>query len=180
MLIRALVVVIAVGVAPPAVAFGQVTPPAAPSSLQANVIQDALGILLTWQDNADNEDSYVVERSTAGANGPWQVVATLAPNSVNHADGGLTDGVTYWYRVAALNSAGASYSNVGFGTATDLPMPPTPVSPPPSVELPDAGGEAPGSNSAPWLALGVTLAVAAFAAAGVVTVALGVRRRRRA
>ncbi len=100
-------------------------PPAGPTGLEAIVVQDALAIQLLWQDNAVNEDSYLVERSTAGAEGPWSVIATLPPDSSGYFDSGLEDGVTYWYRVAAANEAGTSeYSNVVFGTATVLPKPP--------------------------------------------------------
>lgn len=104
---------------------GLPTPPAPPTNLEALVVHDQLQITLLWQDNADNEDSFVVERSTAGASGPWEVVATPPANSTQYDDIGLTDGVTYWYRVAATNAIGMSgYSNVVSGTATALPTPP--------------------------------------------------------
>jgi hypothetical protein len=98
--------------------------PAAPTNLQAIVVYDALAIQLLWQDNADNEESYVVERSTAGAEGPWSVIATLPANGDSYFDSGLEDGVKYWYRVAAANEAGTSeYSNVVYEMATALPQP---------------------------------------------------------
>ena len=100
-------------------------PPASPKNLQAIVVQDQLLIQLLWEDNADDESAYLVERSTGGPAGPWTSLAVLPANTTMYGDGGLTDGVTYWYRVAAENSAGASgYSNVVLGTATDLPTPP--------------------------------------------------------
>jgi hypothetical protein len=99
-------------------------PPAAPTDLEALVVQDALKIVILWQDNADDEASYAVERSLTGEGGPWSVRATLPPDSSDYSDGGLEDGVTYWYRVAAANGAGASgYSNVVHGTASGLPAP---------------------------------------------------------
>jgi hypothetical protein len=179
MLIRALVLSAVVGgVAAPSLTLAQVTPPAAPTDLDAVVVHDALAILLIWEDNADNEDSYIVERSTVGPSGPWVLVATLPPDSVDYPDSGLEDGVTYWYRVAAVNSAGSAYSNVDFGRASALPMfptsPPTvtPVSPPPAA-LPDTGD---GSrvNPLPFIAISAALAVAALAAGG----ALALRRSR--
>lgn len=104
---------------------GLPTLPLAPTNLEARVVHDQLQITLLWQDNADNEDSFVVQRSTAGPSGPWEVVATPPANSTQYDDTGLADGVTYWYRVAATNGIGMSgYSNVVSGTATALPTPP--------------------------------------------------------
>lgn len=99
--------------------------PLPPTNLQAMVVQDALKITLLWDDNADNEVQYVLERrSSAGPDGPWGVAAVLPANSTSYNDSGLEDGVTYWYRVAASNAVGTSgYSNVVFGTATALPTP---------------------------------------------------------
>lgn len=107
------------GVAPPT------TAPAAPKNLEARVVHDRLQITLLWEDNANDEDSFVLARSVAGADGPWTVFATLPADSTQHDDTGLENNVTYWYRVAATNAAGMSdYSNVAFGTADTLPMPP--------------------------------------------------------
>jgi hypothetical protein len=130
--------------------------PAAPTNLEAIVVEDALSILLRWEDNADNELSYVVERSTTGSGGPWAVVATLPANSVDHGDGGLSDGVTYWYRVGAANDAGTSYSNVDFGTASALPMPPTPPTAEPQspATLPETGSGSGGTGTLGWLTIG--------------------------
>lgn len=119
----ALVGALALMVGAPVEAGGAV--PAPPSELEALVVQDALAIQLLWQDNADNEDNYIVERSTAGPEGPWSEIATPEVDIDSYFDSGLEDGVTYWYRVAAENTAGTSaYSNVAFGTATELPSPP--------------------------------------------------------
>jgi hypothetical protein len=79
-------------------------PPAPPASV----------LTLTWDDMADNENGFVVERVTSGA---WAVIATLGVNSVTYQDGPLTPGVTYCYRVAAFNWEGQSYSNEACGVA---------------------------------------------------------------
>ena len=99
--------------------------PEAPKTLQAIVVQDQLLIQLLWEDNADNESTYIVERSTSGAEGPWTMLVSLPADTILYFDRGLTNGATYWYRVAASNNAGMSgYSNTVFGTATELPTPP--------------------------------------------------------
>jgi predicted phage tail protein len=48
-------------------------------------------------------DKYVVERAP-GANGPWTNLVTTS--SRNHTATGLTNGTTYYFRVAAHNTAG--------------------------------------------------------------------------
>lgn len=98
-------------------------PPAAPSELQgASYLDSWNSILLVWQDNADNEDSYRIERSAVGENGPWeQIPPPPAAQNCMFGDGhrclaadyGLAADTKYWYRVAAVNEAGMSpYSNV--------------------------------------------------------------------
>ncbi len=99
--------------------------PAAPSNLEAMVVADALKITLLWDDNSDDEEHFILERSSAGPAGPWGVAALLPADSTTYNDRGLGDNVTYWYRVAATNAGGTSdYSNVVSGTASDLPTPP--------------------------------------------------------
>lgn len=83
-------------------------------------------LFLTWHDNAGNEVSYRVERSSAGESGPWEVINQVPPPTCAdvidptrcvYVDRGLVDDTTYWYRVAAVNEAGISlYSNVASGT----------------------------------------------------------------
>ncbi|MDA8432176.1 MAG: S8 family serine peptidase, partial [Nitrospiraceae bacterium] len=63
-------------------------------------------ISLSWADNS-GEDSYVIERKQAG--GAFQQVATVGQNVTSFADGGLSAGTTYSYRIKA---------------ASDLPNPP--------------------------------------------------------
>ena len=102
-----------------------ISTPAAPKNLEVIVVQDGQLIQLSWQDNASNEDAYIIQRSIVGAGGPWNAYITLPPNTTTFDDGALVPGFTYWYRIAAENSAGRSaYSNVAFGTASELPTPP--------------------------------------------------------
>jgi uncharacterized protein len=71
------------------------------------------GFLLTWQDNSDNEDGFVVERRTGA--GAYAVIAITGPDVVS-----LNDPVqpssgnrqTFTWRVKAFNAQGDSgYSN---------------------------------------------------------------------
>ncbi|HEX7831507.1 MAG TPA: hypothetical protein VF787_17760 [Thermoanaerobaculia bacterium] len=69
-------------------------------------------VTLNWNDNANNETNYVVERSSS-ATGGFTQLASVPANSSSFADGAVTRKTTYYYRVKATNANGASgYSNV--------------------------------------------------------------------
>lgn len=85
--------------------------PAAPSSLA--VTSGGKGSAsLSWADNSNNEESFVIERSTTMSGGYIQV-ATVAANVRSYTDNTLFRKTTYFYRVRAANSGGKSgFSNV--------------------------------------------------------------------
>lgn len=81
--------------------------PAAPTALQATVASPSR-VNLTWTDNASDETIYQV-RSTLGATGIWQVIASLPANRVAHAVSSLTTGSEFYgFSVRAGNAAGWS------------------------------------------------------------------------
>ena len=82
-------------------------PPAAPTNLTATA-SSAYSIDLDWSDNADNEQSYEVERSESGAGGPFAPLAVLAQNTTSYEDTSLNPETEYCYRVRATNSIGES------------------------------------------------------------------------
>src|SRR5262249_42747131 len=92
------------------------TPPAAPTGLTATTVSSSQ-INLAWVDNATNETSYRVDRSTDGVN--FASIATLGANVTTYASTGLTAATTYAYRVVASNSAGTSgFSNIASATTS--------------------------------------------------------------
>jgi len=99
-------------------------PPAAPSLLKATAIT-TFQINLTWQDNADNETSYIVERSLE-ASGTFTIVATLPANTEFYENTGLDPGKTYYYRVIAKNIDGEVESTLASATTLANPTPPKP------------------------------------------------------
>lgn len=99
-----------------------VSAPAIPTGLGATAISSSQ-INLVWNDNANNENNYVVSRSTVSG-GPYSVIATLPANSTNFNNTGLIADTTYYYVVRATNYLGAS-ANSTQASATTLPGTPT-------------------------------------------------------
>jgi len=78
-------------------------------------------IQLSWTDNATNETSYQLERSTDGTIFP--LLATLAASSTQYSDNTVAPSTVYYYRLRAVNDAGASpYSNTA-SARTSVPPP---------------------------------------------------------
>ncbi|MFN3588792.1 MAG: fibronectin type III domain-containing protein [Spirosomataceae bacterium] len=85
-------------------------PPRAPSELTAVEVQMNV-VILSWKDNSNNEDRFVIERSLD--NGvTWVASKTVDANVTSTFDSGLKDGTSYLYRVIAQNISGRATSNV--------------------------------------------------------------------
>ena len=86
--------------------------PAAPSALTAVSGQGKGSAILNWVDNSDNEDNFLVERSTTVSGGYIQI-AIVGANARTFTDNTVFRKTTYFYRVRAANAGGrSSYSNV--------------------------------------------------------------------
>lgn len=91
-------------------------PPAAPTGLTAispnnNGAKKSV-VTLVWNDNADNEQAYHVERSTTPFDYGFVVLGTVGANSTSYEDRTVQGRTTYYYRVRASNPGGYSaYSN---------------------------------------------------------------------
>jgi titin len=104
-------------------------PTATPSTLAAQIVS-ATEIDLSWAYNeAGPLLGYRVERApdVSGVPGTFAEIATVATGTKTYADTTLTELTTYWYRVRAYNSGGASgYSSaVHAKTLTGLPAAPS-------------------------------------------------------
>jgi FtsP/CotA-like multicopper oxidase with cupredoxin domain len=91
--------------------------PAAPSELAAN-LQDTPLIDLAWLDNSADETSFVIQRSTDGVN--FSALTTVGANVTTYNDLAVFGGITYTYRVAAVNVNGTS----AYAVSNSLLVPP--------------------------------------------------------
>ena len=105
--------------------------PVAPTSLSATAVSPT-EINLSWTDNADNESSYEVERSSSATTG-FTIVGSLPVDTTGFTDdSNLAESTTYYYRIFAKNSLGNSaHSNTAnaqtmtSGTLPEVPTAPT-------------------------------------------------------
>lgn len=106
--------------------------PSPPSNLTATV-RSATEIDLVWTNTATNATGVRIERSTTETV-PFVTVpgaSNLPPTTTAFRDAGLQPNTTYWYRVIAINAAGASNPSTP-ASATTLSAPDTQ---PPSVSI---------------------------------------------
>jgi len=94
-------------------------PPQPPSNLR--VINVSAGsITLTWQDNANNETGFYLDRWYGGT---WRQIAMLKANVTTYKDEtGLVCGQSYRYRVSAYNAAGRSAASEVTTTTERCPL----------------------------------------------------------
>lgn len=95
--------------------------PAAPTELTAQLNEEETLTTLTWIDNADNENDFVIERSYD--DGDFAEIG--ATSGTTYEDTQISEAIKRSYRVRARNAAGSSaYSNVASVTIT-VPEPVT-------------------------------------------------------
>jgi hypothetical protein len=91
--------------------------PSAPFNLAA-IANGTAPVQLAWEEDADNESSFELQRSTDGVN--WSALTTVDANVESAVDAAGAIGQRYYYRGRAVNSVGVSrYSNVATATRQD-------------------------------------------------------------
>ena len=74
------------------------TKPAAPTMLTAEALSG--GAHLTWKDNSDNEEMFMINRKVGA--GAYAQLTTVTFNTAQFHDAPLTSGTTYTYQVMAM------------------------------------------------------------------------------
>ena len=100
------------------------TPPSAPHSLNSSDITTT-SLVLTWVDTSNNEAGFEIERALqSDFNDPVRMAADV--NEVRYLDNELSPDTRYFYRIRAINDAGASdYSQtLEVRTAAEPELPP--------------------------------------------------------
>ena len=78
---------------------------------------------VNWNDNSDNEDNFILERSTDGTN--FTIIATLSTGIESFDETGLVPNTKYYYRLKATNSTdSSSYSAIASLTTAPIPSAP--------------------------------------------------------
>jgi fibronectin type 3 domain-containing protein len=114
------------GTADHIVVYGPPVPPqsapADPSNAQANAIAFN-HVVVTWTDLSNNEDSFLIERSTD--NSTWTQVGTAGANATSFDDTTTLATTMYYYRVRAHNTFNTnSYSNYAVAPPVTTPQAP--------------------------------------------------------
>ena len=82
--------------------------PIAPSNVQATARTNG-DIFLSWTDNSNNEDAFIIERNIVNtANSTVIIAPNLPPNSTSYLDTNTVVGTTYSYQLSASNGIGAT------------------------------------------------------------------------
>lgn len=101
----------------------------------------AAQVTLSWQDNADNEDGFYIERKDPGSTTFIRIATVPAlvgksPPRIEYVDTGLLPLSIYSWRIRAFNSAGQSLPSSIASTKTQADFVPVPLPTPPT--LPEA------------------------------------------
>lgn len=101
------------------------TLPTEPSGLAATAVSGAQ-IDLSWTDNSSAESDYHIERCLGAVCTSFVEIATPAADTTTYSDPGLSENITYRYRVRAHEHAGSNYSTYSsIGSATTTPNAPS-------------------------------------------------------
>ena len=90
--------------------LGNLAPRTVPGSVSASKSNGKLSVVLSWSAPADDGGSpitgYLIQKSTDGST--WTDVATVADTVLTYTVGSLTKGVSYDFKITAINAIGNS------------------------------------------------------------------------
>ena len=111
--------------------FNKLNPPSIPTLLRAKATSSS-DIMLSWQDNSNNETGFRIQRRLGDCSitntNVWSLIATRPVNSTSYTNGNLTSAATYSYRILAYNADGRSgFSNCATATTGFAGTPTSPT-----------------------------------------------------
>ncbi|HEY0679687.1 MAG TPA: PA14 domain-containing protein, partial [Chitinophagaceae bacterium] len=96
------------------------TAPTAPSGLAA-ISTGYNRIVLSWNDNSNNESGFEIVRATAAA-GPFVNIGNTGAGINNYTDSTLNASTTYWFKVRAIGATGESAFSTAASATTQAPL----------------------------------------------------------
>ncbi len=93
----------------------------APSDIMVTVVNDHT-VMLTWEDNSDDEDGFKIARKTASRD-EWEIFASVGPDTTSYNDASLLYTGLYWYKVAAYKGDDMSDYSGGIVAPSEFPPP---------------------------------------------------------
>ncbi len=105
--------------------------PAAPSSLTATDVSGSQ-INLAWTNNAANQTGFQIDQATSSGFTQNLTTVTVGTNVTTYSATGLSNNITYYYRVRATNSLGNSANSSTASATTNTPI---------AIMVPDGGFE---------------------------------------
>nr|ARK10325.1 hypothetical protein A6C57_08275 [Fibrella sp. ES10-3-2-2] len=100
-------------------------PPFAPTGVQATPTSPTQ-VDVTWADNSDNEENFIISRSPTSSAGPWTEAGRVGANIKTFTDNGVQPNTTYYYQVCAVNKASQTCAlSAKINTPIQTPTAPT-------------------------------------------------------
>jgi hypothetical protein len=93
----------------------------APSNITINA--NRLLVTLSWTDNSNNEDEFIIERSTDGIS--FSEIDRVTQNVTTYSDATVQSNTTYFYRIIAsnaFNTGTSSVVNIAIGDVLSAPV----------------------------------------------------------
>ena len=76
-----------------------------------DVIEEYESLEISWNDLADNEEGFLIERSVGGDD-DFIILTSVDANQISYVDSNVLSNNTYCYRIGAYNESGIAYSDI--------------------------------------------------------------------
>ena len=76
-----------------------------------DVLEEYESLEISWDDLADNEEGFLIERSVGGDD-DFIILTSVDANQISYVDSSVLSNNTYCYRIGAYNESGIAYSDI--------------------------------------------------------------------